>query len=598
LALRQEVQALLEKQAIEIVKNATLPAFYSHLFVVAKPGGKWRPVIDLSVLNTHISAPYFRMETARALRQSVLPGDFAVSLDLSDAYLHIMMHPSTKRYLRFAIDGVIYCFRALPFGLCTSPWIFTRVMDTLVESVRQKTSALISNYLDDILQKHQDPVILRHDLVFLLSRLQELGFLVNKDKSDLTPSQDFIHLGMHFQTALGIVKLPQKRLVKLVEAVQRLLVCTMTTPREISQVIGLCVSAAELIPLGRLQVRPLQWALADLWRPVDGDWETPLSVTDDLQNALRPWTRQEWLLTGVPLREPAPSISLCTDASMMAWGAHMLPQFLMCSGQWSELEQDLHINELEMMAVFNAIKYWVERLRNQAVMLLTDNTTVVAYIRNQGGTHSRQLCSLTMDLLHFCHATNISLKVRHIPGHLNVLADSLSRNQSVHPTEWSLHAEVFHSIQTLFPNMNIDLFATRLNAKLQSFVSPVPDPLAVTVDALTMDWADLDLYAFPPFPLIAKVVQRLELFNCRMTLIAPLRWNRSWISTVLQRMTHLPRRLPLRPDLLSQPGNNYLHQNLEELNLHMFRLSGGPLKTEASRIKQWTESLKTGVPLL
>jgi hypothetical protein len=63
-------------------------------------------------------------------------------------------------------------------------------------------------------------------------------------------------------------------------------------------------------------------------------------------------------------------------------------------------------------------------------------------------------------------------------------------------------------------------------------------------------------------------------------------------------MTHLPRRLPLRPDLLSQPGNNYLHQNLEELNLHMFRLSGGPLKTEASLIRQWTESLKTGVPLL
>lgn len=597
-ALRQEVQSLLAKRAIEVVKNTTMPAFYAHLFVVPKPGGKWRPVIDLSVLNSYITAPYFRMETARTLRHSVLPGEYAVSIDMSDAYLHVMMHPSAKKFLRFAIDDTVYCFRVLPFGLCTSPWIFTRIVDTVVESVRQETSAVISNYLDDILQKHRDPVVLKQDLQVLTVRLQELGFLINVGKSDLTPSQDFIHLGMHFQTALGIVKLPHKRLVKLMEAVQLLLDATGTTPREISQVIGLCAAAAELIPLGRLHVRPLQWALADLWKPAYGDWETPLTVTDDLRNALRPWLRQEWLLSGVPLASVTPSLSLCTDASMRAWGAHLLPQFLMCSGQWTPQEQSLHINELEMLAVLNAVKVWVETLRNQAVMVLSDNTTVVSYIRNQGGTHSRLLCAMTVDLLQFCHAASIQLRVRHIPGHLNVLADSLSRNQSVHPTEWTLHSEVFSRIHSLFPSMEIDLFATRLNTRLPDFVSPVPDPRAKTVDALTMDWSGHDLYAFPPFPLIAKVVQRLELFNCMMTLIAPLRWNRSWISTVLQRMTQLPRRLPLRPDLLSQPSSGLQHQNLQELDLHMFRLSGGPLRTEASLIKQWTALLKTGAPLL
>ena len=73
-ALRDEVHALLQKQATEVVTDVSTPGFYSRLFVVPKPGGRWRPVIDLSALNRHIKAPRFRMETARALRASISPG--------------------------------------------------------------------------------------------------------------------------------------------------------------------------------------------------------------------------------------------------------------------------------------------------------------------------------------------------------------------------------------------------------------------------------------------------------------------------------------------------------------------------------------------
>ena len=40
----------------------------------------------------------------------------------------------------------------------------------------------------------------------------------------------------------------------------------------------------------------------------------------------------------------------------------------------------------------------------------------------------------------------------------------------------------------------IDLFATRFN-KLPLFVSPIPDPLALAVDALSLSWEDLEAYA-------------------------------------------------------------------------------------------------------
>ena len=46
----------------------------------------------------------------------------------------------------------------------------------------------------------------------------------------------------------------------------------------------------------------------------------------------------------------------------------------------------------------------------------------------------------------------------------------------------------------------MDLFATRYNYKLPKFVSLVPDQTAWAVDALSLPWQDLDVYAFPPQP--------------------------------------------------------------------------------------------------
>jgi hypothetical protein len=45
-----------------------------------------RLVIDLSVLNTYLVVPHFKMETNRSIRASMLPGMWSTSLDLTDAY--------------------------------------------------------------------------------------------------------------------------------------------------------------------------------------------------------------------------------------------------------------------------------------------------------------------------------------------------------------------------------------------------------------------------------------------------------------------------------------------------------------------------------
>ena len=130
------------------------------------------------------------MVTARALQRSINRNDLAVSLDLSDAYLHVPMHRSTRRFLRFAIDGIVYSFKALPFGLSLALWVITRLVDAVVAVVRRSTTSQISIYLDDLLQKNQLATVLEHDLHVLMGHLHFLGFQVNLLKSDLNPSTD------------------------------------------------------------------------------------------------------------------------------------------------------------------------------------------------------------------------------------------------------------------------------------------------------------------------------------------------------------------------------------------------------------------------
>ena len=68
----------------------------------------------------------------------------------------------------------------------------------------------------------------------------------------------------------------------------------------------------------------------------------------------------------------------------------------------------------------------------------------------------------------------------------------------------------------------MDLFATRFNHKLHRFVSPVPDPAAWDVDALSITWGNLDVYTFPPVSLLNQVVSKVMDQGClRMVLIDP-----------------------------------------------------------------------------
>ena len=153
------------------------------------------------------------------------------------------------------------------------------------------------------------------------------------------------------------------------------------------------------------------------------------------------WLSEDNVLTGQPLHPIKHALQIFTDASKEGWGAHLNEHT--ARGSWSLPESKLHINYLELKAVFLALKEFQDFCTDKIVLVATDNTTVVSYINKEGGMKSCPLCALLWRILTWCTRKQVTFKARHIPGWLNVVADKLSRLGQTIQTEWSLLPEVF-----------------------------------------------------------------------------------------------------------------------------------------------------------
>jgi hypothetical protein len=415
-------------------------------------------------------------------------------------------------------DNKVFQFRALPFGLAIAPLVFTKIFQ-VVSAHLHTLSIQIHSYLDDFLIKELKPDILLSHTQTVIYLLLELGFLISWKKSEVIPSQDFVFLGEHFRMDLGLVFSPEEKFLALRQFILTFLAKTSVTACQFSQLLGLLNSLADVVQLGRLHICPLQFYLLEHWTPSSQDWEASIPILEVLSPHLSWWLQRENVMTEFPLASPVPSLTLFTDVSLLGWGAYLEGQTV--SGMWSSTLQKDHINLLEMRAVLLVLSHFKLCLESLSIVLATDNTTVVAYLKNQGGIHCYSLYQLAKDVLILCSQSQIRLVVRHIPGRLNVLADSLSRSLAPVNIEWELHQAVFQSIVLHWGKPKIDLFATNLNFKVTTFVSPVPDPRAYAVDAMILSWEGMFAYAFPPFRFLAPVLHKITGEKCRIIVIAP-----------------------------------------------------------------------------
>ncbi len=223
-------------------------------------------------------------------------------------------------------------------------------------------------------------------------------------------------------------------------------------------------------------------------------------------------------------------------------------------GPWSEKEGYLHINCLEILAVWLGFRTFMSDLRGQPVLVRSDSMTVVSYLNCQGGLSSRCLFTLAEHLLRWAQLNLRSLRAAHVPSKLNLGADMLSRS-NVPSDEWTLHPQMVQVILGIFGRPEVDLFASEDNTHCQTYFSKDRDELAP-------DWPNLLLYAFSLIGLRPQVIRWIREHKHRVLLVAPLWRSQHWFSELAWLLTAAPWPIPLRWDILSQVNGTILARSM------------------------------------
>ena len=256
--------------ALEVVQNPG-PGFYSRLFHVPKDDGTFRTIINLRALNHYVVAPKFKLETLSSCLAALRPGMFAVQLDLKDAYFQIMIHPQSRKYLRIAVQSAsgrqILQFRALPFGLSSSPYIYTKIVNMVGQRLRLD-GVKIFQYLDDWLIYSESRTDLVAQTNHIIRMLDNLGLVINHKKSTLVPTQSIDFLGANIDLKEGRVRPKTQNVKKILSQLMAMKTAVSWTAREWLGLLGTMNFSGQFVPLGRLRMRPFQLCLLGQWRPI------------------------------------------------------------------------------------------------------------------------------------------------------------------------------------------------------------------------------------------------------------------------------------------------------------------------------------------
>ena len=164
--------------------------------------------------------------------------------------------------------------------------------------------------------------------------------------------------------------------------------------------------------------------------------------------------------------------------------------------------------------------------------------TAVAYVNKQGGTKSKKLNDIANAISRFCEERTIALSAVHLPGNQNTIADQASRSRS-DMSDWKLSDRAFSSIMRRW-FINFDLFASYWNRQTSRYASWRPQPSAEVVNAFSFSWSSVSGYAFPPFALIPRCLEKIRREKTHLVLVTPIWPNQAWYPLLLEMLSDFP----------------------------------------------------------
>ena len=529
-------------------------------------------ILNLKEFNSSVEYHKFKMETFESAIKLVTQDCFMASIDIKDAYYCVPIHEQYKKYLKFTWGEKLYQFACLPNGLACAPRKYTKMMKPVYATLRSNGHN-ITGYIDDNLLLASTPGELDHTIQSTINLLERLGFTLNYEKSMLMPCQQIRYLGFTIDSNHMKITLAEEKASVIVDECKKLHAAKTAKIRDVAKVIGIIVASFPGVEFGPLHYRTLEGEKTRALQIHMGNYDAIMQISDEMKLELTWWIHNIHHQNRLIVRDNAKLI-ISTDASSQGWGATCDGDTT--GGRWNQDEQKHHINYQELFAIYLALQSFSDRLSmNRHVQILSDNTTAIAYINHMGGKQY-EMNQLAKEIWAWCIRKDTWISAAHIPGEENIQAEYASRHFNDR-TEWTLNDRIFKEIMKEFGQVQIDLFASRLNAKCPRYASWQRDPQAEFVDAFSRSWHDIYSYVFPPFSLMARCLQKLIRDKAEAVVVFPL-WKQSWFPTVLGLLTQAPIILPQMDKLLTLPGEEKLHPLRKKLQLVAAKLSGEPSK--------------------
>ena len=138
----------------QIIRETTRESreFVSPIFLVEKPDGETRLILNLKELNEFVKYKHFKMDGIKTIINMVTRNCFMATTDLKDAYYSVAISRQFQKFLKFKWKDKLYCFTCFPNGLGSCPRKFTKLNKVPITTLHFENVPL-SGYIDDFFTK-------------------------------------------------------------------------------------------------------------------------------------------------------------------------------------------------------------------------------------------------------------------------------------------------------------------------------------------------------------------------------------------------------------------------------------------------------------
>ena len=331
-----------------------------------------------------------------------------LKIDLQDAYFHVLIHPNSRKYLHFAFENKVYQFRVLPFSLNTA------LRYLLAWDTQWQLTSIVKGYIGNsicrrLVDTSPRPANVTSPSVSVTNHTRHGRPQVKRSKIQTRTSSGYpvsgasITFGSRESFPASIQGSGDNGTDNLIILPENIVVYRIVPIHGITQL----ALRSHAVESSTLEALAFSFIRSD--KPVFTNMSfRPFSPCHPTQ-----------ALAGPIVSHIRISLSDLSRWNTQGCCAHMEDSRI--AGVWTPFRTPAphqrtgaHVSDIGTPSLGCSITG-------------PDNTTVVAYINKQGWTHSHPVLRLVVDLFLWLHAQDITLRARHIPGCLNVVADRLSR---------------------------------------------------------------------------------------------------------------------------------------------------------------------------